>query len=71
MNSYMKFKIEKETRWDINTMGIVTKYFVWAGTQCLALVYTEEEAIAAFEVIKSSYIQGDMVVILEEDIEVK
>jgi hypothetical protein len=67
----MKFKIEKETRWDINTMGIVTKYFVWAGTQCLALVYTEEEAIAAFEVIKSSYIQGDMVVILEEDIEVK
>ncbi len=69
MNSYMKFKIEKETRWDINTMGIVTKYFVWAGTQCLALVYTEEEALAAYEVIKSSYIEGGTVVIKEENIE--
>jgi hypothetical protein len=67
----MKFKIEKETRWDINTMGIVTKYFVWAGSQCLALVNTEEEAMAAYEVIKSSYTEGDTVVILEEDIEIK
>ena len=71
MNSYMRFKIEKETRWDINKMGIVTKYFVWAGTQCLALVYTEEEAMAAYEVIKSSCIQGGTVVIKEEDIEIK
>ena len=69
MNSYMKFKIEKETRWDINTMGIVTKYFVWAGTQCLALVYTEEEALAAYDKIKSSYIEGGTVVIKEENIE--
>jgi hypothetical protein len=65
----MKFKIEKETRWDINTMGIVTKYFVWAGTQCLALVYTEEEALAAYDKIKSSYIEGGTVVIKEENIE--
>jgi hypothetical protein len=50
-------------------MGIVTKYFVWAGTQCLALVYTEEEALAAYEVIKSSYIEGGTVVIKEENIE--
>jgi hypothetical protein len=67
----MKFKIEKETRWDVTKMGIVTKYFVWAGSQCLALVNTEEEAMAAYEVIKSSYTEGDTVVILEEDIEIK
>jgi hypothetical protein len=64
----MKFKIEKETRWDINTMGIVTKYFVWAGTQCLALVNTEEEALVMYDKIKASYIQGETVVIKEEDI---
>jgi hypothetical protein len=52
-------------------MDIVTKYFIWAGSQCLALVNTEEEAMAAYEVIKSSYTEGDTVVILEEDIEIK
>jgi hypothetical protein len=67
----MKFKIEKETRWDTSKMDIVTKYFIWAGSQCLALVNTEEEAMAAYEVIKSSYTEGDTVVILEEDIEIK
>ena len=71
MNSYMKFKIEKETRWDVTKMDIVTKYFVWAGSQCLALVNTEEEAMEAYEVIKSSYTEGDTVVIKEEDIEIK
>lgn len=71
MNSYMRFKIEKETRWDTSKMDIVTKYFIWAGSQCLALVNTEEEAMAAYEVIKSSYTEGDTVVILEEDIEIK
>ena len=71
MNSYMRFKIEKETRWDVTKMDIVTKYFIWAGSQCLALVNTEEEAMAAYEVIKSSYTEGDTVVILEEDIEIK
>jgi hypothetical protein len=67
----MRFKIEKETRWDTSKMDIVTKYFIWAGSQCLALVNTEEEAMAAYEVIKSSYTEGDTVVILEEDIEIK
>jgi hypothetical protein len=67
----MKFKIEKETRWDVTKMDIVTKYFVWAGTQCLALVNTEEEAIVMYDKIKASYIQGETVVILEEDIEIK
>jgi hypothetical protein len=71
MNNYMKFKIEKETRWDASKMDSVTKYFIWAGSQCLALVNTEEEAMAAYEVIKSSYTEGDTVVILEEDIEIK
>jgi hypothetical protein len=66
----MRFKIEKETRWDTSKMDIVTKYFIWAGSQCLALVNTEEEAMAAYEVIKSSYTEGDTVVILEEDIEI-
>ena len=69
MNSYMKFKIEKETRWDVSKMDIVTKYFVWAGSQCLALVYTEEEAMAAYEVIKSSYVGGQTTIIKEEDVE--
>jgi hypothetical protein len=67
----MKFKIERETRWDASKMDIVTKYFVWAGTQCLALVHTEEEAIVMYDKIKNSYIKGETVVILEEDIEIK
>ncbi len=71
MNSYMKFKIERETRWDASKMDIVTKYFIWAGSQCLALVNTEEEALEKFNQIKACYIQGETVVILEEDIEIK
>jgi len=67
----MKFKIEKETRWDVTKMDIVTKYFIWAGSQCLALVNTEEEAIVIYDKIKSNYIKGGTVVILEEDIEIK
>ena len=69
MSSYMKFKIEKETRWDVNKMDIVTKYYIWAGTQCLALVETEAEAIEMYDKIKNSYIRGGTVVILEEDVE--
>jgi hypothetical protein len=65
----MKFKIEKETRWDVSKMDIVTKYYIWAGTKCLALVDTEEEALVVYDKIKSSYIDGDTVVIKEEDIE--
>ncbi len=69
MNRYMKFKIEKETRWDVNKMDIVTKYYIWAGTKCLALVDTEEEALVMYDKIKSSYIKGETVIIKEEDIE--
>jgi hypothetical protein len=65
----MKFKIEKETKWDVNKMDIVTNYFVWAGSQCLALVNTEEEAVVMYDKIKSSYLKGDTVVIKEEDVE--
>lgn len=71
MNNYMRFKIEKETRWDASKMDIVTKYFIWAGSQCLALVNTKEEALEKFNQIKACYIQGETVVILEEDIEIK
>jgi hypothetical protein len=67
----MKFKIEKETRWDITKMDIVTNYYIWAGTKCLALTHTEEEALVVYDKIKSSDIDGDTVVILEEDIEIK
>ena len=69
MSSYMKFKIERETRWDASKMEIVTKYYIWAGTQCLALVETEAEAIEMYDKIKNSYIRGGTVVILEEDVE--
>jgi hypothetical protein len=69
MKTWMKFKIEKETKWDVNKMDTVTKYFVWAGSQCLALVNTEEEAVVMYDKIKSSYIKGDTVVIKEEDVE--
>ena len=69
MSSYMKFKIERETRWDASKMDIVTKYYIWAGTQCLALVDTEAEAIEMYDKIKNSYIRGGTVVILEEDVE--
>jgi hypothetical protein len=65
----MKFKIERETRWDASKMDIVTKYYIWAGTQCLALVDTEAEAIEMYDKIKNSYIRGGTVVILEEDVE--
>jgi hypothetical protein len=65
----MKFKIERETRWDASKMDIVTKYYIWAGTQCLALVETEAEAIEMYDKIKNSYIRGGTVVILEEDVE--
>jgi hypothetical protein len=71
MKTYMKFKIEKETRWDISKMDLVTKYFIWAGSQCLALVNTEEEALVMYDKIKTHYIKGGTVVILEEEIEVK
>jgi hypothetical protein len=50
-------------------MDIVTNYFVWAGSQCLALVNTEEEALVMYDKIKSSYLKGDTVVIKEEDVE--
>jgi hypothetical protein len=65
----MKFKIERETRWDASKMDIVTKYYIWAGTQCLALVETEAEAEEMYDKIKNSYIRGGTVVILEEDVE--
>ena len=71
MKSYMRFKIEKETRWDTSKMDLVTKYFIWAGSQCLALVNTEAEAIVMYDKIKSNYIKGETVVILEEDIEIE
>ena len=71
MNRYMKFKIEKETRWDISKMDLVTKYFIWAGSQCLALVNTEEEALVMYNKIKSNYIQGANIIIKEEDIEIE
>jgi len=67
----MKFKIEKETRWDVSKMDIVTKYYIWAGSQCLALVDTEEEAIVMYDKVKTNYIKGGTVIILEEDIEIK
>ena len=71
MNRYMKFKIERETRWDASKMDIVTKYYIWAGSQCLALVDTEEEAIIMYDKVKTNYIKGGTAVILEEDIEIK
>jgi len=71
MNRYMKFKIERETRWEASKMDIVTKYYIWAGSQCLALVDTEEEAIVMYDKVKTNYIKGGTVVILEEDIEIK
>jgi hypothetical protein len=67
----MKFKIERETRWDASKMDIVTKYYIWAGSQCLALVDTEEEAIIMYDKVKTNYIKGGTAVILEEDIEIK
>ncbi len=69
MNSYIKFKIEKEVKWDANTMGMVTKYFVWAGSQCLALKNTEEEALEAYESIKANYITGGTTIIKEEEVD--
>ena len=49
-------------------MDMVTKYFVWAGHNCLALKYTEEEALEAYEAIKSSFKTGGTTVIKEEEV---
>jgi len=68
MNSYVKFKIEKEVKWDAHTTSMVTKYFVWAGSQCLALKNTEEEALEAYEAIKASFVEGGTFVIKEEEV---
>jgi hypothetical protein len=68
MNSYVKFKIEKEVKWDANTTSMVTKYFVWAGSQCLALKNTEEEALEAYEAIKASFKTGGTTIIKEEEV---
>ena len=68
MKSYVKFKIEKEVKWDANAMEMVTKYFVWAGHNCLALKYTEEEALVAYEAIKASFVEGGTSVIKEEEV---
>jgi hypothetical protein len=67
----MKFKIERETRWDASKMDIVTRYYIWAGSQCLASVGTEEEAIVMYDKVKTHYIKGGSVIIKEEDIEIK
>jgi hypothetical protein len=69
MKSYVKFKIEKEVKWDANKMDMVTKYFVWAGSNCLALKYTEEEALEAYEAIKASFKTGGTTVIKEEEVD--
>jgi len=69
MKSYVKFKIEKEVKWDANAMDMVTKYFVWAGNNCLALKYTEEEALEAYEAIKASFKTGGTTVIKEEEVD--
>jgi hypothetical protein len=68
MNSYVKFKIEKEVKWDAHTTSMVTKYFVWAGSQCLALKNTEEEALEAYEAIKASFKTGGTTIIKEEEV---
>ena len=68
MNSYVKFKIEKEVKWDAHTTSMVTRYFVWAGSQCLALKNTEEEALEAYEAIKASFKTGGTTIIKEEEV---
>jgi hypothetical protein len=55
MKSYMKFKIEKEVCWDSTAMIPEVKYWIYAGTKCVKLARTEEEANAAFEIIKKNY----------------
>lgn len=69
MKSYCKFKIEKEVKWDATSMAMETKYFVWAGNNCLALKRTEEEALEAYEAIKKSYQTGGTFIIKEEEVE--
>ncbi len=69
MSQKVVFKIEKETKWDSNSMSMVTKYFVWAGSNCLALKYTEEEALEAYESIKENYMTGITTVVKQEEVE--
>lgn len=68
MKSYVKFKIEKEVKWDSTTMKMETKYFVWAGNNCLALKNTEEEALEAYEAIKANFKSSGTTVIKYEEV---
>ena len=70
MKSYMKFKVEKEVSWNSDTLQPETKYFIWAGTKCIKLVRTEEEALEALETISKNYPSNvGTTVIAEKEVE--
>jgi hypothetical protein len=65
----MTFKIEKEIKWNGNTMQSETRYFIWVGRECIALCTTEEEAREKYVIIKEKYVGNKSEILIEETVE--
>lgn len=55
MKSYMKFRVEEEVTFNTDTMQTEVKYFIWAGSKCVKLTRSKEEALEALEIISTNY----------------
>ncbi len=62
------FKIEKETKWNSHTLQSIDRYVVWAGSDCLAVKDSEEEANKVYESAKQHYRETQSVIIKEENL---
>jgi hypothetical protein len=67
--SNVTFKIEKDTRWNSLKLTTDVKYYVWAGTECLGLCFSEEEAVELYEAAKKSYSPRGTEIVKEETVE--
>ena len=64
----MTIKIEKDTKFDVNKMETIIKYYIWVDDRCIHMTNTEDEAKDAIEKIKANYISPATQIIYEETI---
>jgi hypothetical protein len=64
----IKFKIEKETRFDLSELKTYDKYWIWAGLECIASADNEEDAREKYEQVKANYKFAKREIIAEEEI---
>ena len=60
------FKIEKETRWNPHTLQSNDRYIVWAGSDCLAVKDSENDANEVYEAAKQHYRESETILVKEE-----